>query len=204
MRGAVSPFFATVVLVLIALVLSFTIYSSLGRVPAGPKAVFSSSYLLLGGSPPIAVVQVNSSSIVNIQSVEVENSVSTDGVMYLANGDYRESSSLCVSSGTAFFSVFSNSPGLVTVASNGATWVDGTWTPSKDVSRGWHAIMISHASRCSVSLPGNSNATFGFSEVSAIPLSGNVTSQSFEFFIPCGPTFPGMTVIFDSGVARIA
>jgi flagellin-like protein len=201
-RG-ISPFIATLILVAIALSLSYAVYEGVSRLAPPKTVVYSNQVLTIGGSPAIEKIQVNASSSSVLQAVEADSVGSPSGILYFDGTDYGTTHQLCLAGATTFFSVLASTPGRIEVASSGQVWIDGVSTDSLPVTPGWQEVMISDASSCSVTSDGQS-LTYPGEQVSTIPIIGSASSTNFTLYLPTDGTGHSLVLVFDGGHDRIA
>lgn len=202
-RG-ISGFIATLILVGIALSLSYAVYEGVSRLTPPKTVVYSNQVLTIDGSPEIEELQVNASSESVLQAVEADSAGSPSGILYFNGTNYGTTRQLCLAGGTTFFSILAESPGQVDVTASGPVWIDGASTDSLSVAPGWQEVMISDASSCSVVAPGGSSLAYPSEQVSSIPLIGTMSSTSFTLFVPTDGRSHSLVLVFDGGYDRIA
>ncbi|MDA4122316.1 MAG: hypothetical protein OK456_03945 [Thaumarchaeota archaeon] len=187
---AFSTYVAALVLIVIAMSLSFVVYQgvrSFAPEKQDQDVTFVNRVVTLpnqGGE--LLLVLVNASELVTPAALEVQGQSSEGGVLYLGqSGSYGSlGASLCLSGGTTFFSVHSNASGLLQVQSNGQSWIDGHLVSSLSVSSGWNEVMITNATSCSVVTPDGSVIFGPGSEVSGFPVTGTLPASSLNFYVP--------------------
>lgn len=201
-----SSYVATLILVVISLSLSYVVYEGVRSFDPGKQqedATFTNQLLLLPGSPQdILLVTVNASQQETPAALEAGSAISSQGLLYLTtSGSYGTlSASLCTAGATTFFSVFSATPGILQVQSNGESWIDGRWANSLAVASGWNEVMISNASSCLVVMPDGVTASGLEEQVSPVPIIGTLTSNTFRFYLPTEGSGPGsLLLVFDDG-----
>jgi hypothetical protein len=208
-RAGIAQYEATIVLVVISLSLASIVYTSLRRESSlGPAPVFVNEETLIGGSPAIERLQVNSSSSTTISSLGIDEASSSAGVLALDGSAYSTTKSLCAAGVTTFFSVLASQSGTLDVITDGKSWVSGTWGGAVNVSLGWQEVMIQGGTSCKVTLPGGQavpgqwNPTSPF--VSSIPVQGAVTGTSFTFYIPSGGGSPSLLITSSGGFDTVS
>jgi hypothetical protein len=202
-RPAIAQYEATVVLVVISLSLASVVYAGLRQESRlDTQQVFVNEETSIGGSPAIERVEVNSSSVGTISSFSVDGTSSTGGILAFDGSSYSTSKSLCAAGSTTFFSVLSSRPGAIEVATNGESWISGTWGSAVSVSPGWQEVMIQDGTSCSISLPDGQETSAQWSPslvfLSSIPVEGALTGSSFTFYLPSGGS-PHHLVLTSSG-----
>lgn len=202
-RG-ISGFIATLILVAIALSLSYAVYEGVSRLTPPKTIVYSNQVLTIAGSPEIEEVQVNASSRSALQALEADSAGSPSGILYFNGTEYGTTRQLCLAGGTTFFSVLAAAPGQIDVTASGSVWIDGVSTDSLSVTSGWQEVMISDASTCSVAAPGGSSLAYPSGQVSSIPLIGSMSSTSFTLFVPTDGHSHSLILVFDGGYDAIA
>jgi hypothetical protein len=201
-RG-VSTFVATLLLVSISLSLSFVVYEGVSRIAPPQQSVYTNRISQVGGSEGLVEVWVNSSSPGSPLAFEAGGASSQSGVLYFNGTAYGSTDRFCQSNATTFFSVHTGA-GVLSVASNGRSWIDGRWTSSLEVRSGWHELMFADASSCSVTAPGGQEVTYPSGSVSTVPLIGALPSSQFELYVPtAGPAGPFL-MVFSGSYDRIA
>ena len=154
-RPAIAQYEATVVLVVISLSLASVLYDGLRRESTlDPQPLFANTLTLLGGTPAIERLEVNSSSATTLTSLALDEASSADGVLAFNGSAYSTTTSLCEAGETTFFSVLSRQVGTLQVATNGQAWVAGTLGAQASVSPGWQEVMIQSGTSCTLTLPG--------------------------------------------------
>jgi len=199
----VSSFVATLILVSIALSLSYLVYEGVNTIAPPQQEVFSNQTVDVGGPQNLVRIDINSSLPATPLALLAGDSSSESGILFFNGQRYDSSQNLCLQNATTFFSV-RTSAGTVRVASNGTTWIDGVRSNSLDVGAGWHEVVISDSSTCSVNLPGGTQAVYGGPEVRSLPLIGNTPSTTFETYIPIGVSPIPLLLAFDGSFDRIA
>jgi len=183
-RRGVAQYEAAVVLVAISLAMTSILYSAVKRQTLSPEAVFANSTVDLGGNPMLVRLAVNGSQSVTLTSFAADEADSVDGILYIDSVGYHYSPSLCTPSGTTFFSVLATQPGLLSVTSNGRSWISGAWTGSQLETPGWHEVMIAGASSCSITLPGGQVVTTQGPLTRSVPVEGAINGTSFVLCLP--------------------
>jgi hypothetical protein len=208
-RGrAIAQFEATILLVVVSLSLASLVYSSLRReTGSGAQPVFVVAVTSLGGDPAIERVLLNSSAPTTVSSLTVDASSSSSGVLSFNGTAYSTSGSICVASGTTFFSVYAPQAGAVTVSTSGRSWISGAWTSSAQVQAGWQEVMIQGGSSCSITLPGGqvvrSPGALNATLVSSVPLQGYTSGTAFASYIPAGGAFHYVLITTPGGFASL-
>ncbi len=201
---AISGFVATLVLVAIALSLSYVVYEGVSKLTPPKTDVYSNQVLSLGGSPQIDEIQVNASSESTPQAFEADSAGSASGILYFNGSEYGTTRLLCLPGSTTFFSVYTATPGLLRVSATGAEWIDGVMTSSLSVTPGWHEVMFTDSASCSVTAPDGSGLAYPNADVSSIPIIGPVPSTSFTMYLPTDGLGHSLVLVFDGGYDRIA
>jgi hypothetical protein len=190
-RSAIAQYEATVVLVMISLSLASIVYSGLRRESSlEPRPLFVSEETPIGGNPVIERLQVNSSSATTVSSLGLDAASSAEGVIAFDGSSYSTVTSLCAAGVTTFFSVLASQSGTLEVATDGKSWVSGTWGGAVSVLPGWQEVMIQGGTSCSITLPGGQmvptrwNASSPF--VSSIPVDGPLSGTAFTIYVPSG------------------
>jgi hypothetical protein len=208
-RPAIAQYEATVVLVLISLALASIVYAGLrSESSLDPEPVFVNQGTLIAGSPDLERLWVNSSSSTTISSVGIDGVSSADGILAFDGSAYSTIKSLCAAGDTTFFSVLASQGGTVQVATNGRSWVSGTWGATVSVSSGWQEVMIQGGTTCSVTLPGGQEAPAQWSPssslVSSIPVEGALTGTAFTFYLPSGGVSHSLLLTSSGGFDDVA
>ena len=190
-RSAIAQYEATIVLVVISLSLASVVYAGLKRESSlDPEPLFVNGETTIGGSPTIERLEVNSSSATTLSSLSLDSASSTAGVLAYNGTAYSTTKSLCGVGVTTFFSVLASQAGTLAVATNGRSWVSGTWGGPVSVTSGWHEVMIQGGTSCTVTLPGGQAVPAQWSPsstlVSSIPVEGALSGTAFTFYVPSG------------------
>lgn len=202
-RRGVSTFVATLVLVSIALSLSYVVYEGVSKIAPPEQEVFTNQLYQVGGPLGLVQIVVNSSAPGSPLAFEADGSSSQSGILYYNGTGYGTTNGLCLAGATTFFSIMTGS-GTFTAASNGDAWIDGRWTDSMVVQPGWQEVMFSDASSCTVTLPDGQSPVFPGPNVSAVPMMGNVPSSTFDLYVPAGSSEGPFLLVFDGSYDRIA
>jgi len=202
-RG-IGGFVATLVLVTITLSLSYVVYEGVSRFSAPKEVVFSNQALTLAGTPEILEVEVNSSSPTVPQVLQADDASSSAGILDFNGTTYGTTDQLCLAGSTTFFSVYASTAGLLQATASGRVWIDGYWTSSLRVTTGWHELMFSDASRCTVIPPDGSPVSVTGRDVSSLPLIWSVPSEAFTAFVPTEGARHSLVLVFDGGYDRLA
>ncbi|MDV3276957.1 MAG: hypothetical protein LYZ69_00645 [Nitrososphaerales archaeon] len=173
--------YSALIIVAVTLALSYTVYSQ-ARFPVQAQPVYSSSEYEVYGAPSVLTLEVTSSAPSSVAEFRLDAASSLNGILDLSGSGYSTTDLLCGPGFTTFFSVYSGA-GVLEVAANGATWIDGDSTASLSVTQGWHEVTISNSSTCQVTLPGGVTPTYPSSLLSAVPME-QTASQSFVFLVP--------------------
>jgi hypothetical protein len=190
-RSAIAQYEATIVLVVISLSLASVVYSSLRRESSlHPEPLFVNAETLIGGSPALQRLVVNSSTATTVTSLGLDEASSAKGVLAFDGSTYSTTESLCAAGVTTFFSVFASRAGTLEVTTDGKSWVSGTWGAAVSVPAGWHEVMIQGGTSCTLTLPGGQAVLEQWSPsspfVSSIPLEGPLEGTSFTVYVPSG------------------
>jgi hypothetical protein len=199
----VSTFVATLVLVGIALSLSYVVYEGVSTIAPPEQEVFTNQVNQVGGPQGIVQIVVNASSPGSPLAFEAGGSSSQSGILYFDGAGYGTTHGLCLAGATTFFSILTGS-GTITTTGNGESWIDGQWTDSLVVRAGWQEVMFSNASSCTITMPGGRTAVFPGADVSPIPLIGSVPSSAFDLYVPAGSSTGPFLLAFDGSYDRIA
>lgn len=199
----VSTFIATLVLVGISLSLSYVVYEGVDRLAAPRQVVFSNQLDQIPGSPGLLQVSVYASSPSDPVALVADNVSSTSGILLFDGSGYASSGQLCSAGGTTFFSVYTGSGTLQTV-SDGRSWIDGYWTSSLVVQPGWHEVMFSDASSCTVTNTDGVAVAYPGSDISAVPLIGPVPSAELSFYLPSNGGPHQFLLVFQDGEDQLA
>jgi hypothetical protein len=208
-RAAIAQYEATIVLVMISLSLASIVYTSLRRESSlDPQPLFVNEETLIGGSPTIQRLEVNSSSATTVSSLSVDEASSAYGVLAFDGSTYSNMKSLCAAGVTTFFSVFASQSGTLEVTTNGKSWVSGTWGGAVSVSSGWHEVMIQGGTSCTLTLPGGQAVprqwTPGSPLLSSVPVEGSLTGTSFTVYIPSGGGAHSILIISTGGLDTVS
>lgn len=199
----VSTFLATLVLVSITLSLSYVVYEGVSRIAPPQQDIFTNRVSQIGGSPELLQVVVNSSSPGTPLAFEAGGASSQAGVLYFDGTSYATTQHLCIANGTTFFSVHTGS-GVLSASSNGRAWIDGYWTDTLAVQAGWHEVMFSGASSCSVTEPDGTITAYPGKDVSTLPIMGGLPASSFVLYVPADGSASSFLMVFDGSYDRIA
>jgi len=202
-RG-ISGFVATLILVVISLSLSYAVYEGVSRLAPPREGVFANQALTLGGSPEIMEVEINASSPNTPQAFEADDASSRTGVLYFDGTSYGTTQGLCLPGATTFFSVYTQTSGLLQAVSNGRASIDGYWTGSLVVGPGWHEVMFLGASSCQVTLPDGSAPSFPSTSLTSVPFIGSIPSARFVVYVPTDGLGHSLILVFDGGYDRLA
>lgn len=190
-RAAIAQYEATIVLVVISLSLASVVYAGLRRESSlALEPLFVNAETMIGGSPTIERLEVNSSSATTVSSLSLDSASSTAGVLAFDGSAYSAIKSLCGAGVTTFFSVMASQAGTLGVATNGRSWVSGTWGEAVSVTPGWQEVMIQGGASCTVTLPSGQAVPAQWSPssalVSSIPVEGALAGTAFTFYVPSG------------------
>jgi len=208
-RPAIAQYEATIVLVVISLSLASVVYAGLRRESTlEPQPLFVNEETPIGGSPVLERVEVNSSSATTLSSFSIDAASSTHGVLAFGGSSYSLVESLCAPGVTTFFSVLAPQAGTLDVATNGESWVSGTWGNAVSVSPGWQEVMIQSGTSCAVTLPGGQTLPSQWSPSSAllssIPSDGAIAGTSFTFYVPVGGGSHSLLITSSGGLDDVA
>ena len=199
----VSTFLATLLLVSITLSLSYVVYESVSRISPPAQMVFTNQLVQVGGNVGLVLVSVNSSELGTPVAFQAGDVTSNSGILYFDGVGYGATHQLCLANATTFFAVHTTT-GTLQARSNGTNWIDGQLTSALDVGAGWHEVVFSDSSSCSVTLPGGLPATYPSGEVSTLPLMGALPSHSYQLYVPTGGSVGTLALVFNGGYDRIA
>jgi len=199
----VSTFLATLILVSITLSLSYVVYEGVSRIAPPQQDIFTNQISQIGGSPELLQMVVNSSSPGAPLAFEAGGASSQAGVLYFDGTRYGTTQHLCLANGTTFFSVHTGY-GVLSAGSNGRTWIDGYWTDTLAVQAGWHEVMFSGASSCSVTEPDGTIAAYPGKDISTLPIMGTLPASSFVLYVPADGSASSFLMVFDGSYDRIA
>jgi hypothetical protein len=190
-RAAIAQYEATIVLVVISLSLASVVYAGLrSESRIEPSPLFVNGEIVIGGSPPIERLEVNSSSATTISSLSLDAASSTTGVLEFNGSAYSTTTTLCGAGVTTFFSVLAPEAGALDVSTNGGSWVSGMWGQSVNVTSGWQEVMIQDGTSCAITLPGGQSVPVQWSPkstlVSSVPIEGTLTGTAFTVYVPSG------------------
>jgi flagellin-like protein len=202
-RG-VSGFVATLILVAITLSLSYVVFQGVSRLTTPRDEIFSNQVLDIGGSPDLLRFQVNASSASSPQAFQADDASSGGGVLYFNGTGYGTTRQLCIPGATTFFSVYASTAGLLRAEANGRVWIDGYWTGSLEVQPGWHELMFSDSTSCTVTDPDGSDLSFPDALVSSLPLTGSIPSTGFVIYVPTDGARHSLVLVFDGGFDTLA
>ncbi len=208
-RPAIAQYEATVVLVVISLSLASVLYDGLRRESTlDPQPLFANTLTLLGGTPAIERLEVNSSSATTLTSLALDEASSADGVLAFNGSAYSTTTSLCEAGETTFFSVLSPQVGTLQVATNGQAWVAGMLGAQASVSSGWQEVMIQSGTSCTLTLPGGvavQGPWIPSSQVlSSIPAAGALSGTAFTIYFPSGGGSHSLLVTSSGGFDDVA
>jgi hypothetical protein len=208
-RSAVAQYEATIVLVVISLSLASVVYTGLRRESSvDPEPLFVNEETAIGGSPAIEMLEVNSSSATTITSLSIDSASSTAGILAFDGSAYSTVKSLCAAGLTTFFSVLASQPGTLKVATNGASWVSGTWGAAVGVSSGWQEVMIQGGTTCAVTLPGGQAVPSQWSAsspvLSSVPVEGSIAGTSFTVYVPSGGSAHSLLITASGGLDDVS
>lgn len=200
----VSTFMATMILVSISLTLSYVVYEGVSRISPPAQEVFTNQETTIGGVGGLVHITVTASSADSPLDFLAGNASSSNGILYFDGTEYGTTQRLCLAGATTFFDVYTTS-GDLSIQSNGASWVDGGWTNGLVVTPGWHEIMFTDSTTCSIVLPDGTAVVYPGRYVSSIPLIGTLPSDTFDLYVPGGSLTSGpFVLVFDGGYDRIA
>ncbi len=190
-RAGIAQYEATIVLVVISLSLASVVYTALRRESGlEPTPLFVNTETAIGGDPAIERLEVNSSSATTVSSLSIDSASSTTGVLEFNGSAYSTTTSLCGAGVATFFSVFASHAGELQVATNGESWISGTWGGSVNVTSGWQEVMIQGGTFCNITLPGGQTVPSQWSPtssiVSSVPIEGSLTGTAFTVYVPSG------------------
>lgn len=208
-RAAIAQYEATVVLVVISLALASVVYEALRpEASLQPSPTFVNGETPIGGTPAIERIAANASSPTTLAAFSVDGASSSQGILAFSGSAYSTVGSLCAPGQTTFFSVYSQEPGTIEVATNGTPWIAGTLSSQASVASGWQEVMIQSGSSCSVTLPGGqpvpSQWVSSSSVLSSIPVEGALTGTSFTFYVPSGGGTHGVLVATSGGLDDVS
>lgn len=193
---AVAEVYSALVVVAVTLALSYVAYAQ-ARFPVSAQPTYVASSYVIYGSPSMFLLRVNSSEPSSVVELSLDSASSLSGVLELRDSGYDTTDSLCSQSVTTFFSVYTGA-GTLSVEDNGLTWIDGNSSDALPVLQGWHEVIISNASSCTVKLPGGQALEYPSDLLSTIPLQQPIP-QSFVFIIPCSTFGHTVTLSFNEG-----
>lgn len=208
-RQAIAQYEATVVLVVISLSLASVVYDGLRRESSvEPQPLFANTLTLLGGTPAIERLEVNSSSATTLTSLALDGASSADGVLAFDGSAYSTTASLCEAGETTFFSVLAPQAGTLQVATNGQAWVAGTLGVQASVSPGWQEVMIQSGTSCTLTLPGGEAVQGPWSHssqvISSIAAEGALTGAAFTIYFPSGGGSHSLLITSSGGFDDVA
>ena len=208
-RPAIAQYEATVVLVVISLSLASVVYDGLKRESTvEPQPLFANTLTLLGGTPAIERLEVNSSSATTLTSLALDEESSADGVFAFDGSAYSTTNALCQPGETTFFSVLAPQAGTLRVATDGQAWVAGTFTAQASVSQGWQEVMIQGGTSCTLTLPGGEAVQGPWSPssqaISTIPVAGGLTGTAFTVYFPSGGGSHSLLITSSGGFDNVA
>jgi hypothetical protein len=196
-----AELYGALTLVAITLAVSYVIYSEIHLTPTD-EPVYSMQSFSVYGSPSFLHLTVNASAETHISQIQVDSASSSAGILELAPSGYQTTTSLCAEGSTTFFTVLSGA-GFLTVSSQGRVWIDGNESSSLNVTSGWHEIVISDSSSCTVTLPDGQEVSYPSDSVSSLPTvqSG---PNSFVMIIPFAGDGHSVTTVFDGAIEKYA
>jgi len=208
-RAAIAQYEATIVLVVISLSLVSVVYAGLRRESnLEPRPLFVNSETLIGGSPAIERMEVNSSSATTLSSLSLDAASSTAGVLAFDGSAYSTVMSLCAAGVTTFFSVLASQAGTLDVSTNGESWVSGVWGGAVSVPPGWHEVMIEGGTSCTITLPGGQSISARWNAtsplVSSIPIEGARQGAAFTVYVPDGGGVHSLLITSTGGFDDVA
>jgi len=208
-RAAIAQYEATIVLVVISLSLASIVYTSLRHESSlDPEPLFVNEATLIGGSPAIQRLEVNSSSATTVSSLSLDEASSAAGVLAFDGSTYSTTKSLCGAGVTTFFSVLASQSGTLEVTTNGKSWVSGTWGGRVNVSSGWQEVMIQGGTSCALTLPGGQTVTGQWAPsspfLSSIPVEGPLTGTSFTVYVPSGGGSHSLLITSSGGLDTVS
>ncbi len=184
------------------------VYSGLRRESnIQPQPLFVNAETPLGGSPGVERLEVNSSSPTTLSSLGIDAASSTAGVLAFDSAAYSTVKSLCATGMTTFFSVLASQAGTLQVATDGQSWVSGTWGTAVGVSPGWQEVMIQNGTSCTVTLPGGQALPAPWSPspfLTSVPAEGALTGTAFTFYIPVAGGSHSLLVTTSGGFDDVA
>jgi hypothetical protein len=208
-RPAIAQYEATVVLVVVSLSLASIVYDGLRRESSiAPQPLFANTLTLLGGSPAIERLEVNSSAATTLTSLALDEASSATGVLAFDGSAYSTTKSLCEEGATTFFSVLASQAGTLAVATDGQAWVAGTVGPETSVFPGWQEVMIQSGTTCTITLPGGQvvqgpwNASSDV--LSSLPAVGALAGTAFTFYLPSGGGSHSLLITTSGGFDDVA
>jgi hypothetical protein len=203
-RVGLAELYAAILIVAITLVLASLVYSQL-RYPVRPQPVYSSTSYSILGSPSILHLRINSSSASSISELRIDSASSSQpGILALQGGaGYSAIPTLCAADTTTFFSVNVTLRGELQVAGNGIPWVDGIQTSAAVVVPGLHEVMISNATTCAVTLPGEEHVAFPSPYILSVP-EETTSSLSVTLLVPYLSSPHSLTAIMTGGIETFA
>jgi len=194
---------ATIILVSITLSLSYVVYEGVSGLAPPRQVVFTNQVTQIGGSPSLSEVLVNASSAGTPIAFEAGGASSHSGVLFFDGSRYGTTRQLCLANATTFFSVHTGA-GTLIASGNGRTWIDGYWTGSLAVTAGWHEVMITDSSSCSITETDSTSVAYPSADLSTVPLMGAIPSSSFSLYVPTGGAAASFVMVFDGSYDRIA
>lgn len=194
---------SALLITVISLSMAYVAYSQMRAPRSAPSPVFVNNSHLLDGQPALLLVQTNASRVVNLQAIQIDG-YAPRGILSFDGTNYSTIQSLCQAGRTTFFSVFVPFQGSLRVFTDGQTWISGSWATFAAVARGWNEVVIVNGSSCSVTLPDGSSVTSQGSRVAEVPVTGQLNSSSFRFFIPWSGYGHVLLLVFQEGVDRLA
>lgn len=192
--------YSNLLIIAVILSLSYFIYSQGPRPDPSGHLVYHNTVHEFFGSPSLALLRINSSGPDKVVELDVDQASSREGILSLQGSSYIAIQSLCTAHGTTFFSVYTPLPGDLIVNASGQSWIDDHLAKSIPVEAGWHELIISHASTCTIVLPGGQALSSVTSNVSSIPVIGRFTSSAFRLYLPFEGARHQINIIFSGGI----
>ena len=208
-RSAIAQYEATVILVVLSLSLASVVYSGIKRESnIQQQPVFVNVETLVGGNPPILAVTVNASASTTVTSLSLDEASSVAGVLAFDGNAFTDSTSLCSPGKTTLFSVDVSQRGTLAVSTNGVAWASGSVGTSFAVQPGWHEVMISNGSTCTITMPGGQTVsgpwTATIAVLSSLPLDGSRTGPHFAIFVAEGGGAHSLLLTSAGGLDSVA
>ncbi len=192
--------YSNLLIVAMILALSYFIYSQVQRPDTSGHIVYHNAIRKVFGSPSFALLGINSSGPDKVLELDVDQASSADGILSLEGSSYTTIHSLCTPDGISFFSVYAPLSGDLSINVGGQAWIDGYLAKSTHVGAGWHELIISHASTCTIILPGGLLLSSVTSSVSSIPVIGQLASATFRLYLPFEGARHQINVVFNGGI----